>query len=57
MEKYDMSGVEDVANYFDYLTRTVQRNNLSITMDLNPDVVCFYDWVHANASLLKKILV
>nr|XP_004226527.1 nmrA-like family domain-containing protein 1 [Ciona intestinalis] len=49
----EWDGAEDMANYFDYLTRGVQRNNMNSTMSLVSEIACFYDWAKANA---KKVV-
>ncbi|XP_076822789.1 nmrA-like family domain-containing protein 1 [Clavelina lepadiformis] len=54
--RHSWDGVEDMANYFDYLTRGVQRNNQITTMSLDKDVMSFYDWSKANKEILKRLI-
>nr|XP_039270315.1 nmrA-like family domain-containing protein 1 [Styela clava] len=55
LKVFDVTGAEDMANYFDYLTRSVQRNNLSTTMILHPEIQSFYDWVNQNKDSLISL--
>ena len=55
IERNDWDGAEDLANYFDYLTRCVKRNNHDSTLSLSGHVTTFYDWARANQAVLDEL--